>query len=145
MKTKLTLTGIAVLVLLSLIACSSQASPSVQHLVSCDAFVEQQHISQEVEVAADGSLTVVLCSNPSTGFQWSETAAISDQAVLQQTDHKLVMPESEPPPPPGTPGQQLWVFKALKKGTSTIYMEYSQPWGGGTKAAQIFVLTVIVK
>jgi inhibitor of cysteine peptidase len=45
----------------------------------------------------------------------------------------------------GAPGKEIWTFKALKKGTSTISMEYSQPWPNGTKAAETFDLTVVVK
>jgi len=144
MKSKLILVCAVVAISLCLLAClptSKQASVEV----SCDDFMKQQHISQEAEVAVDGSLTVTLCSNPTTGFQWVESAQISDQTVLQQTDHKWVVPESEPPPPPGTPGQQVWTFKALKKGTSTISMEYSRPWEGGEKGEWTFVLTVTVK
>ncbi|GAH66540.1 unnamed protein product [marine sediment metagenome] len=109
--------------------------------------MKEQHISQEVEVAVDGSLTLTMYSNPTEGRQWSE-AQISDQAVLQQTDHKLVMPEVEGdmPPPPGTPGQEVWTFKALKEGKSTISMEYTHPWEGGEEEPMLtFVLTVVVK
>jgi len=133
-----------VVISLCLFACSPTPK-QVSVDVSCDDFMKQQHISQEAEVAVDGSLTVTLCSNPTTGFQWVESAQISDQTVLQQTDHKWVVPESEPPPPPGTPSQQVWTFKALKKGTSTISMEYSRPWEGGEKGEWTFVLTVTVK
>ncbi len=144
MKSKLILVCAVVAISLCLLAClptSKQASVEV----SCDDFMRQQHISEEVEVAVDGSLTVSLCSNPTTGFLWVESAQISDQTVLQQTDHRFVSPVSEPPPPPGTPGQQVWTFKALKKGTSTISMEYSRPWEGGEKGEWTFVLTVTVK
>lgn len=113
--------------------------------VSCDDFIKNHHISKEVRVAVDDSFTVTLCSNPSTGFEWLESAQISDQTVLEQVDHKFVSPENEPPPPPGTPGQQVWTFTALKKGTSIIPMEYSQPWEGGVKAEWTFNLTVVVK
>jgi len=144
MKSKLILVCAVVAISLCLLAClptSKQASVEV----SCDDFMRQNHISQEAEVAVDGSLTVTLCSNPTTGFLWVESAQISDQTVLQQTDHRFVSPISEPPPPPGTPGQQVWTFKALKKGTSTISMEYSRPWEGGEKGEWTFVLTVTVK
>ncbi|GAI21546.1 unnamed protein product [marine sediment metagenome] len=106
---------------------------------------EQQHISQEVEVAVDGSLTLTMYSNPTEGRQWSE-AQISDQTVLQQTDHKLVMPKPERPPPPGTAGQEVWTFKALKEGMSTISMEYihTYTWEG-KEPMRTFVLTVTVK
>ena len=76
---------------LFLLACSP-ASRLASLEVSCDDFYEQPHISQEVEVAAGDSFTVTLCSNPTTGFIWSEQAQISAQTVLQQTDHQLVMP-----------------------------------------------------
>lgn len=113
--------------------------------VSCDDFAKNQHINKEVKVAVGSSLTVTLCSNPTTGRQWPESGKISDQTVLQQTDHELVMPGPEPPPPPGTPGKEIWIFKALKAGESTISMEWSQPWEGGLKAEWTFGLTVTVK
>ena len=144
MKTKLILTCAMVAISLCLLACAP-APKQAPVEVSCDDFYKQPAISKEVNVAAGDSFTVTLCSNPTTGFQWSESAQISDQTVLQQTDHKFVSPQSEPPPPPGTPGQEIWTFKALKKGESTIYLEYSRPWEGGEKGEWTFVLTVVVK
>ena len=153
MKSKLITAGLMVIMALSLLACSPEAaeepvSPApnkVSVAVTCDDFMNQKHISKQFEIQTGGSLTVTLCSNPTTGFQWSESAQISDQNVIKQVDHKFVGPESEPPPPPGTPGQEIWTFKALKEGTSTISMEYSRPWEGGEKAEWTFVLTVMVK
>jgi predicted secreted protein len=74
-------------------------------------------------------------------------AEISDQTVVEQVDHKYVAlsEEGKKPPPPGTPGGEIWTFKALKEGKSTISMEYGQPWEGGEKAAWTFVLTVTVE
>ena len=145
MKSKLILTCIVAVVSLCLFACSPTPK-QVSVDVSLDDFrKEQQHISQEVEVAVDGSLTLSMYSNPTEGRQWSE-AQISDQTVLQQTDHKLVMPKPERPPPPGTGGQEVWTFKTLKKGMSTISMEYIHTWEGGEKEPmRTFVLTVTVK
>ena len=144
MKSKLMLICVVVAASTFLIACTS-APKEASVEVSCDDFYKQAAIGEEVEVAAGDSFTVTLCSNPTTGFQWSESAQISDASVLQQEDYKFVSPESEPPPPPGTPGQSIWTFKALKKGTSTISMEYSRPWEGGEKGEWTFVLTVVVK
>jgi inhibitor of cysteine peptidase len=143
MKAKLILVWAMAAISLFLFAClpaSKQASVEV----SCDDFIELNHISQEVEVAVDGPLMVTLCSNPTTGFQW-ESSQISDQTVLEQVDHTFVSPESEPPPPPGTPGQEVWTFKAIKEGESTISIAYSRPWEGGEKAAWTFTLAVVVK
>lgn len=134
MKSKLAL--ICTLVAISLCLCACSSAPA-------QLSVDASSSGQKVEIAAGGSLTVTLESNATTGFQWSEKAEISDSAVLQQVSHEFVAPEKKDVV--GAPGKEVWTFKALKKGTSTISMEYSQPWEGGTKAAQTFSLTVVVK
>lgn len=115
--------------------------------VSCNEFMSAEHISKEVEVNTGDEFKVILCSNPSTGFQWSESAAIGDTSVIEQTDYRFVSPEEKgkKPAAPGTPGQEMWTFKALTEGTTTISMEYSQPWEGGEKGEWTFNLTVVVK
>ena len=140
MKLKLILICAMVAISLSLCACSSAID------ISCDDFMNLQHISQETEVAVGDSFTVTLCSNPaSTGYQWSESAQISDQTVLQQTDHEFVLPTDGLLLSPGTPGKEIWTFQALEEGESTISMEYGQPWEGGEKAAWTYNLTVTVR
>jgi len=143
MKSKLILMCAVVAISLCLFACfPTPKQVSVE--ATDDDFMKLHAISKEVEVAAGESFTVTLCSNPTTGFQW-ESAKISDQAVLQQTDHKFVPPPERPEPVEGEAGKEVWTFKALKKGTSTISMEYSRPWEGGEKGAWTFVLTVVAK
>ncbi len=127
-KPILVLATIAVSMFLS--ACATPGQKAWVE-VSCNEFNINHNINQMLEVQVGETFEVKLCSNSSTGFQWSEEAQISDPAVLQQEDHKLIGPESEPPPLPGTPGQEVWAFKTLKKGSSTIYLEHSRPWEGG--------------
>ena len=142
MKSKLTLMCAMVTISLCLFACSP-ATEQASAEVSCDEFMKVQHISKEVEVAAGDSFTVTLCSNPTTGFQWSESAQISDQTVLEQTDHEFLAPEAKRMA--GAAGKETWTFKAVSKGTSTASMEYSRPWEGGEKGEWTFTLTVIVE
>jgi len=125
---------------LFLFACTPAAKQASVE-VSCDDF-SQEHISKQVEVAAGGTVTVTLCSNPTTGFEW-ESARISDQTVIQEVSQCVVSPEAEGLV--GAPGQEAWTFKALKKGTSTVSMAYSRPWEGGEKGVWTFNLTVTVK
>ena len=141
MKSKLVLACTMVVLSLCLLACSPPKQVSVE--ASCDDFMELNHLSREVEVIVNGSLTVTLCSNQTTGYQWSESAQISDQTILQQTEHKFVPPENKDVV--GAPGKEVWTFKALKKGTAEVSMEYSRPWEGGEKATWTFTLTVVVK
>jgi len=144
MKIKPTLMLTAIVVLILLVACATPSQKAWVE-VSCDKFNDNNHIVQMLEVQAGETFEVKLCSNPTTGFQWSEKAQISDTAVLDQEDHKFIGPESEPPPPPGTPGQEVWTFKALKEGSSTIFFEYSHPWEGGEKGEWTCTVNVVVK
>jgi inhibitor of cysteine peptidase len=102
---------------------------------------------KEVTMAVGGSLEVSLEANHTTGFSW-ELTQISDPAVLEKVSNTYDTPtfkiKKGEPPPVGVGGMEFWDFKALKQGTSTISMEYSQPWNGGTKGAQKFSLTVNV-
>jgi len=146
MKSKVMLICALTLITICLFACST-APEQVSVEASCDDFGRQQHISKEVEIAVGSSLIVTLGSNATTGFQWSESAQISDQTVLQQIEHKYMAPEAkdDKPPASGTPGQETWTFKALEKGTSVISIEYSRPWEGGEKGVWTFNLSVVVK
>lgn len=89
-------------------------------------FQNQPHIDVVMHSVVGGELTVTLGSNPTTGFQWSEDAEISDESVIRQVSHEFVGPGIDKPP--GTPGEEVWTFKALKKDTVTILLEYSRPW-----------------
>jgi inhibitor of cysteine peptidase len=147
MKMRSILTGIVIAIALLLASCTAPAQPFSKAWVevSCDEFSNNHHINQMLEVQAGETLEVKLCSNPTTGFQWSEEAEISDPTVLKQEGHKFIGPESETPPPPGTPGQEVWTFKALKQGSSEIYLEYSRPWEDGEKGECTCTVNVVVK
>jgi len=108
--------------------------------------VDASFAGKEVEVAVGGSLIVTLESNPTTGFKW-ELTEVTDQTVLELVESKYEPGKEarQEPPVPGAGGTEIWSFKALKKGETTISMEYSQPWEQGVKAAETFVLTVVVK
>jgi len=127
---------------LLLSACASQGSVEIQ----CNDFHENPHITNNIEVELGDEFTVNLCSNASTGFQWIENADISAPDILEQVSHEYGAPsENGDPPPPGTPGIQIWRFKTLKEGTSILSFEYSRDWEGGEKGTWTFVLEVEVK
>ena len=104
--------------------------------------VDDSHSGEEVNVDAGNLLIVTLESNPTTGFTW-RLAEITDEAVLEQVSQNF-----EPPgagAPVGAGGKEVWTFKALEKGESTISMEYQRPWEEDTPPAKTFVLTVMVE
>lgn len=134
MKSKLVLVCIMAVISLGLFACLESAPP---------ASVECSYAwNQETEVAVGGTLTVSLESNPTTGFEWA-LVGITDETVLEEESHGFVAPEAGAPP--GTGGEEVWTFTALKEGKSTISMEYRRPWEEGVEPDKVFALTVVVK
>jgi predicted secreted protein len=110
---------------------------------SCDEFAADNHITRDVEIIRPGSLIVSLCSNATTGFQWEETAGISDTSVIVQQSHSFVEPQAGDSV--GAPGKDVWVFDSAGAGTATVSMSYSRPWEGGEKDAWTLTLNVTVK
>ena len=110
--------------------------------VGCDEFTQQKNVSKEIDVCPGYTVTVYLCSNPSTGFSWSESADISDESVIRQISHEFIAPEE---PAPGAPGKEKWFLKAGAEGTGTVKMEYSRPGEDTQQPAQTFTLNVTVK
>jgi len=110
--------------------------------ISYDVFMSEQHITKEIEINYPGSLTVSLASNPATGFQWEEVK-IGDASIISEYEHKFVPPEATGVV--GASGKDVWTFKTLGRGTSTLIFEYSKPWEGGEKDEWTLGLTVVVK
>lgn len=140
------------LVTLVSVGCANEPQVAANDLrvaptsVSCDEFSANHSISKEIQVSVGSSVTVALCSNPTTGFQWGQ-AQIADPTVAAETEHKFVEPGQSVDGQPlmGAPGQDVWTFKALKKGSTTISIDYSRPWEGGEKAEWTFNLSITVK
>lgn len=132
-RLRLILVSVIIVVSLGFLACSQHVSWVV---------VDASDSGDAVKVRIGAELFVTLDSNPTTGFQW-ELIEVSDKNVLEQVAHEFKRPESEAIP--GTGGIERWTFKAIKEGTTRLYMEYSQPWEVGTKSAETFTLIVIVE
>lgn len=140
MKNKLILICTLFALSLSMFACTSrQASLEI----SCDDFMTDQHFTWEVKVSTGDTATITLCSNPTTGFQWSESAEISNQNILKQTDHKYEPAEEKNIV--GGAGQEVWTFEALNEGTTTVSMEYSRLGEGSEKGHWTVVATIVVE
>ena len=135
MKAKLIVICLMTAVLLILPACSSAAPKELS--------VDIASSDKEVTLVAGGTLTVTLESNITTGYSWNENANIGDKTVMQQTDHKYQPPATAIP---GAGGKEVWTFKALKAGKSTLSLEYRRPFEPNTTApAKTFTLTLTVQ
>jgi inhibitor of cysteine peptidase len=133
MKLKWLLLGMIAATMLVMTACSRPVS---------QASVNESDSGKQVEIWANGGiLAVTLESNQTTGYSW-ELKEISDPSILQKTDSKYETPTSGLV---GAGSKEVWTFKGLNAGTTTLSMEYSQPWEGGQKGAKSFTITVVVK
>lgn len=103
--------------------------------------IDKTFSGKEIEVAVGDSFVVSLDSNPTTGFEWA-LAENSDEDVLQKVDSEFEAAKTDLI---GAGGKELWTFKALKEGTSTISMEYRRSWEEEIEPAETFGLTVVVQ
>lgn len=125
-----------------LTACSTPPVKENSFDVSCDQLSKTNHVVINIEVSEGDLLVPNLCSNPTTGFQWSEFPQISDQNILKQTFHKFTAPETGKV---GASGSEEWGIQILKEGNSTLIWKYSRPWEGGEKAIWSVTATVTVE
>ena len=109
--------------------------------ISCDEFADNPtNMQNDFKIEIGDKIYVELCSNPTTGFEWSYE--MSGDAALQEEDHDFEEPEVNLP---GAAGKETWTFEATKEGETTINMEYSQPWQGGMKGEWMYKINVIVE
>lgn len=99
------------------------------------------YIGNPVDIQLGDTLEINLPSNAATGFSW-QLIQISDPSILQYTGNTYAANST---PLPGAPGNESWLFKPLKSGTTSVLMQYSQPWTGGIKGAQSIAVTIIVE
>jgi len=142
MKAKLVIAGVIVAIPILLLACVP-AAQTLSVEVSCDDFAADNHISRQVTANNGDSFTLTMCSNPTTGFTWTEVAQISAPSVLEQTSYQYIAPSGDGGMV-GSPGHAEWTFQALSKGTTQVFLDYSRPWDGGEKREWLLDLTVVV-
>lgn len=136
--------------LFAMVACSNTSAdvpprPKQATIeVTIDELNTQKNVTRDIQVVPGDTLTVILGSNASTGYNWSEQAQISDAAVLEQTGHRYVEPDMATPLA-GASGKEEWTFKVLRAGMATVAMDYSRPWQGGEQDTWTFKLNVTVE
>lgn len=103
----------------------------------------QADSGKTVSLARGGTLIVALTSNPSTGYAWS---VVSPEPKNLELDGQ---PEFVPPgstsPVVGAAGTQVFTFKAVATGKSTLRMEYRRSFEPNEPAQGTFTVEVEVK
>jgi len=103
--------------------------------------VSEEQNGTQVTLQEGDLLFVSLTSNPSTGFSWGITD-VNGSVLFQVAEATYIAPEPTDPPTEGASGKELFRFKALNSGTTSLKMVYKQPWS--PDVAQTFELAVDV-
>ena len=80
-----------------------------------------------IDLRVGDTHTVVLDSNPSTGYQWQIGWEL-DESLLELVEHRFDVDSELNPPPPGTGGKEFFTFHALAHGMVEFSFNYKRPW-----------------
>jgi inhibitor of cysteine peptidase len=112
--------------------------------IACGRQIQMTHIPKPngpLEIVKDEQLTVALDANPTTGFQW-QLAAPLDERVIKVVKHEYQGPDTSRM---GAGGTDVWTFKAVGAGNTTIVLEYRRPWEKDVPAADRKTFPVLVR
>jgi predicted secreted protein len=110
-------------------------------LIGCNGEQEVTAPGQTIDVEAGEEFTIVLDSNPTTGFEWRLVEDTPDAAVVEFVDKEY---EPSRPVATGSGGQDIWTFRAVAAGETEIKMGHFPP-DGTADAHTINSYTVIVR
>ena len=139
MKNKIVLSLILIVGCIGLGACTaanadSAAKPDLSVQAGYADFTSSTNktVNKSVELIVGQKVVVSLWSNPTTGYSWSERAAIQNNTLVTQLDHQFVTPTG--PQVVGAAGTEGWTFQAAATGDTTVTLQYRQPWSGGRES-----------
>ena len=94
-----------------------------------------------IRVAVGMEFSIILESNPTTGYSWKFRSHL-DENEIQLTGDEFLPPDNLRK---GAPGKQLWTFRRVGEGSTTISLEYLRPWEKGKPPARIMIFTVVTE
>ena len=107
-------------------------------LLAIPAACEKEEQNGQIEVAVDDSFTIELRANWSTGYHWEWTNR--DQVTIADTTGLEYQPDD--PGLGGTPGKEVWTFRALMTGEERLIFQYRSPGSTGSGETREFTVTV---
>jgi inhibitor of cysteine peptidase len=98
-----------------------------------------------IEVTAGKEFTISLDSNRSTGFGWQLAKPLDKTIVKSVKNDYQDVPRDPDNPIVGSPGKEVWTFKALKSGKTTIEFKYVRAWEKDKAPEKTKSIPVVVK
>jgi len=85
--------------------------------------------------------TITLDSNPTTGYQWKLSDNFTE-GIVKLVKSEYMDPETEMV---GVGGNEIWTFKAIEPGETTVDLEYVRPWETGVEPVVVKSFGVTVE
>lgn len=102
---------------------------------------EYSNPDNPIDVKTGDYFTIVLDSNPSTGYSW-ELAGQPDSSILEFKSQTYKSTGDEDLA--GAGGKEYWKFQALKAGTTKVSLRYVRSWEENVEPAETAEFTVNV-
>jgi inhibitor of cysteine peptidase len=110
-------------ILLASCATSAPTSTLPPTAESPNTLLEPSNPTQLITGKAGETFELVLPSNPSTGYHWDIIPEL-DETIVQFVEQNYV---AEQPVIPGSGGVDVWTFRAVSAGDTTVVLGYYPP------------------
>ena len=134
MKSRITILAAAAAFTL-LCSCASLFGPKHYQLTEKDS-------GRVLHLDKGDTFTVLLTSNPSTGFLWEFAKPLYDESVMILRGDKYIRPDEQLC---GAAGKRSLTFLAEGSGRTGVKLVYRRPWEKSQPPAKEFNVMVIVK
>jgi predicted secreted protein len=105
--------------------------------------VDENDADSQVELEQGQILVVTLESNPTTGYRWEVVE--NQESILQQMgEAEFKQSDTGGPPLVGAGGWEIFRFKAISTGQTSLKLVYHRPWEEGVEPINTFSIEVVV-
>lgn len=104
-------------------------------------FAQEPKQAKTIEVQAGHNFMITQEANATTGYQW-QFAKPLDEGKLQLISSEYLADKTGLT---GSGGKQVWFFKALKSGRSSIPFRYVRPWEENVPSEKEELFIIIIK
>jgi len=106
--------------------------------------VDEEDDGSQVELEQGQILVVTLKSNPTTGYRWEVVE--TQESILEQMGEAEFKPsQTGEPPLVGAGGWEIFRFKAISAGQTSLKLVYHRPWEEGVEPVDTFSIQVVVR
>ena len=113
---------------------------SMEGNVERDVTITKADQDRTVKVTTGGQVTVKLPWSPGTGYDWVLTR--NDPSMLLREGEARTEPAKEPMP--GAPETRVFLFKALKPGSTALEFQSRRPFEKDVAPQEVFRVQVLI-